>query len=374
MTANAMRFYEIHPTDAWFFRDGRPLDMDESNAAGLESYFPPFPPTLVGGVRAALARQQGWSGEKSWSDEAAAVLGRGAEEVGALSFAGPFLIRKVKDSSGRVEPLYPAPLHLLGTQDGERWRPATFLTPGEGVHCDLGEIVRLPEPVKPEPGLKTGEDLFLTRQGMEKALAGQKPDPNEVECKKNLWILERRPGIRRGVQSHVTGDNAYFCMTYVRHQPGVSLAFGLSGLPTGWELPKQPFLMGGQARTAMATPLEQGLAWPAPPQGLDRQFAIVFLTPADFGSAWPTPDAALPGLDGVKLVSACLGKPVWLGGWHFESGPQAKKPLAPAGSVLFCEADSPDTVKRLQDCSAASGLGLRTAMGFGRYALGVWPK
>ena len=59
----------LTPIDAWFFRDGRPYNQGESGQTDVRSLFPPFAPTVVGTLRAALAVGQGWNGRESWANE-----------------------------------------------------------------------------------------------------------------------------------------------------------------------------------------------------------------------------------------------------------------------------------------------------------------
>ena len=95
------------PLDTWFFRDGTPFTAQSAPQEDVGSLFPPYPPTLVGALRAALARANGWDEAGRWPPELCEVLGDGPEDLGVLSFAGPFLLRD-------GQPLFQAPRHLLG--------------------------------------------------------------------------------------------------------------------------------------------------------------------------------------------------------------------------------------------------------------------
>ena len=129
------RYYALTPQDAWFFRDGRPYNEEESNQSDVPSIFPPPARTLSGGHRAAHARANGWDGKPGgWPPNATELCGSSPNDLGKLRFTGPFLL---KDNQA----LWPAPRHLLGCVENERWKPVAFLRPGENTcHTDAGEI------------------------------------------------------------------------------------------------------------------------------------------------------------------------------------------------------------------------------------------
>jgi CRISPR-associated protein Cmr3 len=142
--------------------------------------------------------------------------------------------------------------------------------------------------------------------------------------------------------------------------------------------------LGGEGRGVWIKAGEE-ISLPGPaalapgPDGVLR-YTVVLLTPACFGDApgdWPQPGGtirdgsgeALPG----RVVSACVGKPMPVGGWDSEArAPLPLRPLAPAGSVWFLEAGDGD-VAAIHD-RHAKGIGRATAWGFGLAAIGRWRK
>ncbi|MBE3575413.1 MAG: hypothetical protein IMW99_08215 [Firmicutes bacterium] len=108
------------------------------------------------------------------------------------------------------------------------------------------------------------------------------------------------------------------------------------------------------------------------------RFRLVLLQPARFRQGW-LPDGLNPeSLSGalrgvpVKLVSACLGKPVRQGGWDLANRrPKPTAAFVPAGSVYFFETTDPhcsgrEIVEALHD----EKLGLQTKAGFGHVMVG----
>ena len=65
------------------------------------------------------------------------------------------------------------PAHVVGTGEGEAWRPVEQLRPGRPVWCDLGEAVRLPEASSSDAKLKPGTGWWVTRAGMAAVLRGE---------------------------------------------------------------------------------------------------------------------------------------------------------------------------------------------------------
>ena len=107
---------ELAPVDTWFFRDGTPFFAGEAPMGNVGGMFPPYPGTVVGALRVALAMVRGWNGRDRWPQELCAVLGDGPDDLGRLSFDGPFVLRKGK-------PLFRAPRHLLGAGNPDQWVP-----------------------------------------------------------------------------------------------------------------------------------------------------------------------------------------------------------------------------------------------------------
>lgn len=383
----------LRPIDAWFFRDGRPYDQNESTQAWVESQFPPPAPTVVGALRLALARAQGFSGRGAWDAALAAVLGDGPDDLGALRFVGPRLRRGDED-------LFPLPRHVLGelaqgsAREDDRptsWVARDLLVPeAMPVTCDLGgsaaHPVWLPRPAgmsAPERAPGHRADQWVTAAGLAHVLAGRLPEASQIVGADALWRLEPRVGLERAWPARTARQGALYSPSYVRIGHQVSVAVGISGVPDGWSLPLT-LTLGGEGRMASCDGLTRPLSLPACPAEAirrapaGRRLAVVLLTPACLMSpqdepTWPGPGEPLPGLPGARVVSACVDRPLLIGGWDGRRRrPLPLRPFAPAGSVWFCEldddADLDEVLTRHGD-----HIGRDTAYGFGQIALGVWP-
>ena len=362
------------PLDTWFFRDGTPFTAQSAPQEDVGSLFPPYPPTLVGALRAALARANGWDGAGRWPPQLCEVLGDGPEDLGVLAFAGPFLLRD-------GQPLFQAPRHLLGENREDRWRTAAFLRPGRLVDCDLGRV-RLPE--FPDVGrdagtLKTADDVWLTPLGMNAVLRGQLPGTDDVVSSRSVWSPEFRIGLERDKAMRTANEGMLYSSRHIRPGRTISLGMRVSGLPEEWTRQALRDLapLGGESRVAELTPWSGDLHL-APPLDVitkTRQVSLIAVSPLDLETESYRGQKAVPGLGGVRVVSACLERPQRVGGWDsLGRRPQAVRSVLRPGSVLFCE------IVDLEEFEAAVALGNGTVQvgsrqewGFGLAALGVWP-
>jgi CRISPR-associated protein Cmr3 len=378
------RWLKLEPVDAWFFRDGRPSNRGEDQS-DLESEFPPNAATVVGALRAALAREHGWNGRGSWAGDAnlKSILGDGFDDLGQLSFLGPLLMEG-------EEILWPMPRHIVGHtvevhDDGGNlgygFQPTGMLEPSpEPVLCDAGHM-RLPKRKEPEAiageaasDTKRPEPLsgaFVTTAGMSKILSGQRPDIADCRRPDQLFNLESRVGIQREDATRTTGQNAMYSPRYVRVKSGISLAVGISGLPDDWGLP--PLVpLGGESRMASVERVEQTPAFPSGETAGDYHLAIS-VTPAHFSDAWwgagPNDNAAkLSQALSRRIATVMLDRPQRIGGWNsVDACPLPLRPFVPPGTVWWIESSETGNSRQLQvGQSIAYGYGLTLISGHNR--------
>ena len=365
------RTYKLTPVDTWFFRDGRPYNQGESYLTDIKSLFPPFALTAVGAIRASIARGLGWNGKGDWPSNIKIKLGDG-QNLSPLSFRGPYLIR---DKEGKPEVLFPAPLHLVAkhTDDEKAQREQlALLQPGKEVDCDIGDQVRLPTS-KNATDLKSLYGCYLTSSDLAIVLKGG--DLSKISPVKgsDLWDFEFLVGIERSFETRTTVEGALYSISRVRLNPGVGLAVEVDGLEGDME-PQSPLPFGGEGRLAYVDRMDNPIKVPdAPDLGSDStiRFTVTHLTPAHFEKRWPGLGEELPGLVGSKIVSACLERPVLIGGWDTVKGePLPLKPFLPGGSIWFCEADS-GRANEIKTCNGKY-IGKYSEYGFGEIAIGLW--
>ena len=368
---------QLHPVDTWFFRSGVPFTADSAPQENVQSLFPPYPPTLVGALRAALARGRGWKNRGNWPREIRDVLGDGPNDLGQVSIDGPFLLRD-------GQPLFPVPRHLLGITETDGWHPKALLRPGNPVQCDLGDEVCLPVvggSHSEVETLKTGEDQWLTSAGMTATLRGGLPDKDEIVPSSHLWSWEARIGLERDTKKRTAKEGMLYSTQHVRLAAGVSLGARVSGLPKDWKLPLEDLVpLGGEGRLAGLVTWDAELGIDPLPGDVLRggKVVLIALSPLDIDHDVYVGKVPIKELGGAHVVSACLDRPQRIGGWDSRPqsfGPVPIRSVLPQGSVLFCE--MPDLERFKATGSMGSGfvrIGQRTEWGFGLAALGVWPN
>lgn len=387
----------LEPRDAWFFRDGRPYNEGESNQSDVQSEFPPNARTLAGALRAALARANGWKTGADWTcngannKELKEILGDGQDNLGKFALLGPFLT-----SDGKL--LLPAPAHLASGKYENEEPQHLFLAPSSKAFLtDLPGAIALPKPyaVGQIEHLKTLAGQWITVDDLKTILAGKLPDKSSQPQKASaLWCHETRVALKRNPDSHATEDGALYSPQYVRLRRGIRLACHLAGIPDGWKALPEAFPLGGESRMAV-TVRQTDLPTTIPLFEKPRieSFAdsdqlvklLVYLAtpmplPADPEQPdlvkEPLPGEDLFGLTGLKLLSACCEKAVFLGGWDFKSrSPLPLHPHLPAGSVFFCETSKenlPAILSHHGTCCAPEAY--QKQLGLGHLLFGHWPQ
>ncbi len=362
--------YALTCVDAWAFRDGRPGSPWGGASMDLDCVFPPPSSTVIGAIRASLARGQGWLGHEPWKASLHEHIGDGPE-LGRLKFTGALLRRE----SGL---LYPVPAHLLGLIEDKHWRPATFVVPGVAIRCDLGEKVRLPAAVSlPTEGkiFKDGNGYFITSAGMSSVLQGNCPDSATIVPADDLFCFERRIGLEIEDDRGTAMEGQLYSPQFVRLKKDVELWVGVEGVPDGWKVaPMIP--LGGESRLAGCHPSSATVIQPTDSIKSkikkSRQAAMILLTPArDVVNDGHMPKPGDPVAPGLTLVSACCDRPVRLGGWNSVARcPEAQVPHLPSGSVLFVTFEDDKDIEALFHNPYIGG---RNEHGLGRVVVGVWP-
>jgi CRISPR-associated protein Cmr3 len=325
-----MRVLILDPLDTLFFRDGRPYNQDDPSEVEAASFFPPYPPTIVGAVRAALARAMGWRQGSPWPAD---TLGDGVDwqsgdaALGPLRFRGPFVRRCGK-------PIFPAPLNLVGGQDPNGKRIISHLAPSSDLLAtDIGAI-GMPVPVAVGSGFKTLEGSWLDADGMKRALNGLEPGHDSMIASSSVWQTEPRVGVARDANRRPLAEGGLYATAHARPARSVSLSVEAEGLPdVGLGGDVAP--LGGEARGVWISRRDGDIDLPEAPalepaeDGVLR-YTVGLIIPADLGDDWPGPGGRLSAGGRVlpgRIVAACTGRAVMAGGWtagravHCRCGP-----------------------------------------------------
>ena len=374
---NETRWYKITPADSWFFRDSRPANAGEDQS-DLHSIFPPHPQTVVGAIRAALARTLGWQcGE--WNPSIKAKLGDGFEDVSPLRFTPSMLAIECEERFPRrgLQLLFTSPRHLLGEVsvdcevNGEHqpvFCPRDWLRPsGSKFSTDMGQVYLPMFPAQADRSnskqLQTADGFFITTTGMQSVLDGKLPDAMEFIHHSCLYAIENRVGIDRNRE-----NRSMYSPGHVRLVDGVSIVIGIGG-PSG-ELP-EAFPLGGESRQAVCKPLTTPPKLPESRSGS----CVVLTTPARWEHCWY---GAGPGKSAKELhpslianVTTCtVDRPTRIGGFDSRTThSQALSSYCPAGSVWWL-----DAVVSPADNEPCLAVGLRNSLGYGVAFIGHSPE
>jgi CRISPR-associated protein Cmr3 len=184
---------------------------------------------------------------------------------------------------------------------------------------------------------------FLPSYEMGKYLLGEVP--SEWKRLDDLFNIEDRTGIRknRSIRSAKTGG--LYSVEYFRLKGNVGFAIEVENTSL---LPSFGILrLGGDSRSArysLSSWAELPVDQIKKKISEDKRFKIVLETPAIFNKgwlpAWINRDTMEGGFEGAnfRLVSACVGKAIGIGGYNFvKNTPKVMKKAVPAGSVYYFE-------------------------------------
>ena len=360
--------------------------MESIGGAALQSTFPPPARTVIGAIRTAIGQAHGvdWhTYPHGPGHQALLQLMGGPDDLGRLSFSGPFLLKG-------GQRLYPAPLLVLRAQGAGHAQPTfTRLEPSASLtECDLGKVQLPKKQAAALQGAKPLEHTWLTAAGLHAVLAGKTPAPADVVGANTLHHQEERLGIGRDNRARTTQDGLLYQTQHVRPLPDVALGMHVHGLESGnTPVPASGLMrLGAEGRMAHWQ-RSGGHALPASPAKGNR-LVLVLLTHARFAHGWlpdgfepvqlPSGQTAWEGqLHGVhlRLLCAVAGKPVREGGWNLAlRAPRDMEPLTPAGSSYFCEVLTSPSTPAADAVQALHGqhMGQDTAHGRGQMAVGMW--
>jgi CRISPR-associated protein Cmr3 len=189
----------------------------------------------------------------------------------------------------------------------------------------------------------TGPQGFLSTEEMKTYLSGNAP--GKVKPDSELYKVEDRTGIRKNRSRRSVEDGGLYTVSYFRLKRGIGFSFDVTG--TGMLLQEGILRLGGDHRSAMYSRAE----W-RDPTGEDvkakiiedKRFKLALTTPAIFKNGWLPGGIDSNSMEGtingvqVRLLGACIGKPVGIGGFDMVKRlPKPMKKAVPAGSVYYFE-------------------------------------
>ncbi|WP_437762041.1 type III-B CRISPR module-associated protein Cmr3 [Sorangium sp. So ce281] len=356
-----MSVWTIEPRDPLVVRDGRPNQGRSESAARAF----PLPSTVAGAVRTRLGLGADGVFARTSADELAALR--------AVAVRGPWL---VEPDAGTFYAPSPADLVVVA---GEERRTITALSPApfaasglvdEGMPGDLlpvwayGRAHEEKEKAKDPPAFLRWDAFarWLVRPGRR---AGEEADSTLHDA---IDALPRESRLHVQVGEHATAEEGMLFETE-----------GLRFVHPGTRAPLALAVEVDDAAAAKVGSLREGLApmgakrrlvrWaranralPGVPdavlkgaslEGTRCRIRVVLLTPAVFEEGWRprmspgTPLGPAEGVTHVRLVAACVGRPLVFSGWDFaKQQPKRTRRAAPAGSVYWLDLSGPPAARR----------------------------
>jgi len=355
---------KIDALDTLFFRDGKPFTMGtETWGKGI---FPPYPSVVYGALRTLYFSYDVDALKYTSSfDES-----NPSDPTKALTIKG-FYIQRGYDL------IFPLPMDCVKEKDIKEKNKLLLLKPQsmQGTsNCKTAMVFRTGEDKK----IENIEDGWTDSPTISEYLAD---NCNNMYCTRlsDFVLSESKIGIGRDNKTRTAEDSMLYRIGMKRLKD-VSIVVDVEGL----NLPVKSGLMklGGEGRPVSFTVVEEieKMAVP-PPKLMEKKIKIYLATPGIFNNGW------LPGgidentLEGsinnirLRLVTAAIGRPLYIGGFDMKKGPKPMKRAVPAGSVYYFELlgdyDSKEVAKALHNKAISDNEAYRK-QGFGIIYIGRW--
>lgn len=336
----------IEPNDVLMFRDGRPFaGGDDHFARGM---FPPSPTTIYGALRSHILSNH-WSEfnkfaskfeEDQIPEDVKAEIGM-PDKLGSLALCQFTLAKR---TNSHIEQLFPMPKDVVkekGVEDGKPSILTFFNLINSRTITDLpAGLSNMWYPTEKPMEADAG---FLSVKEIEEYLSGNLP--SSVIKQKDVYETEERTGVKKNRLTRSVETGRLYSVEYFRLNENVGFAIEVENTKL---LPESGILrLGGDNRSAGYTeaswiniPTERIIKKIAE----TKRFKLVLTTPAIFNQGWlpegidaDTMQGQINGVE-ARLISACIGKPIGIGGYDFvKNQPKIMKKAVPAGSVYYFE-------------------------------------
>jgi CRISPR-associated protein Cmr3 len=315
----------ITPLDTVFFRDGKAFTMGEETQA--EGLFPPPPSVVYGALRTR------------YFAERPAELPKAGTEEGPTQSAQITHLALQRGS----RTLFPLPRDLARRKEAPaseavRTRPATTGSAALGSSS-------VPAPLTHRATVETIENGYVDHVDLRRYLSGEPPGEGTFTVIPEGDLVEAEPkiGIKMDRETRASQEGHLYRVGLRRLQNDVQFRVRVDNLPID---PEGLLKLGGEAKPARYEVLSEGPPALAPSAEAIEQSggAILYLmTPAIFEGGWrpswlgPDEETEHRGLR-LRLTSAAVGKPRYLGGWDMkENRPKAMLKAVPSGSVYHLQ-------------------------------------
>lgn len=372
-----MRLF-IEPNDILMFRDGKPFSGGDDHFA--RGSFPPPPSTVYGALRSHIL-STAWPEFNTFADKNGIIPEHIKKEIGTPAKNGSLTIRQffiAKKNGNDIEKFFPMPRDIAkdkGRENGGVYilKPHNKLQ--DAVMTDLPSVLQhLWHPTEDALEAAAG---FLSSSEMAKYLIGDTPKATEVDA---IFRTEERTGIGKGRTTRTVETGRLYSVEYFRLSEGCGFAVEVDNTKL---LPESGMLrLGGDNRSARYSTVSwNDIAVNSIKEKIleTKRFKLVFTTPAIFNQGWlpegiddKTMQGSINGI-AVRLISACIGKPIGIGGFNLvKKMPKPMKKAVPAGSVYYFELKDGNVdallgnlwLKSISDEKSQEGFGITLIGGF----------
>ena len=316
--------YLFDPIDNFFFRSAVPFEAGGETTT-IASLFPPLPSVYAGALRPYLADPAG---------------GARRLKIGlnGLYLNGQFLFPQPLD-------MYPDPTEPTELDEGDLCLKAMGLTPTPLSSYPLPWMPTITTP--PATKSKQNYQLYLPAHKLTSYLQGA-AQIAAFHLTDQYLCAEPQLGIAINPATGTAQDKMIYQLTCQRPQNGLQLGCEAQGLEltSGTIVP-----LGGEGKLATIHTSADTCTIGAPPTDISQRFFKLYLaTPAIFANGWLPRWINPQTYQGcfahrnhcisVKLLSACIGRPVPCGSFGTDPQDQQRKPremryAVPAGSVYY---------------------------------------
>ncbi len=371
-----MRIF-IEPNDVLMFRDGKPFAGGDDHFA--RGSFPPPPSTIYGALRAHILSQK--SGKFNTFKENPSEISRDIiNEIGTPNELGTLKITffaLAENHNAHIKQYFPIPTDMV-REKGEDNNKFYILKPNIVINENV--LSDLPLGLhhvwyNTDKALKAVSG-FLREKQMRDYLMGEAP--NGIVETKDLFVTEERTGIRKSRSLRSVETGGLYSVEYFRMQKGCGFILEVEGTKLIAE--SGILRLGGDHRSAYYFTCQWEDIDPRPIKDKikrDKKFKTILLTPAIFKHGWLPEGINKNSLDGeingikVKMIGACIGKPIGIGGFDIVKGmPKDMKKAVPPGSVYYFELINDDVDKLFENLWLKTLSDERKQEGFGITLIG----
>lgn len=355
----------ITPLDTVFFRDGKAFTMgEETQADGL---FPPPPAVIRGALRTRYFTEHPETLRHAATEEdptaEVRITGMGLRDTddNITYFPVPRDLVHRKDAEVDEEMVLSHPVSTSSqfanssTLEAPLTHPATVESPGD-TYLELLDLKQYLSCTDFQ-----GASFFGTRQ-------------------RDLVQTEPKIGIMRNRATGGAEEGHLYRVGFRRLKPNIAFTVEVEGLTLD---PNGLLKLGGEHKAAYYETIDS--PWPlpeAPASSIEDTgcLKLYLATPALFEQGWlpswvdpNTHEAHLGGCT-LKLYSAAVGKPSFIGGWNMkERRPKPMRKAVPSGSVYYFKITDGSVDDLVRHAHGTSISDYRSRDGFGVCYVGAAP-